>query len=70
MKPTHLIAVLATSTCLTSAAMADTLTRYSERGGDYVRTLKQMMRANDLPQLERARLRNDRRPIVIVNSSS
>ncbi|SFL67370.1 PhoX family protein [Shimia aestuarii] len=27
MKPTHLIAVLATSTCLTSAAMADTLTR-------------------------------------------
>lgn len=50
--------------------LADTLTRYSERGGDYVRTLKQMMRANGLPGLDTARLRNDHRPILIVNPES
>jgi Bax protein len=37
-------------------AMAETLTRYSERGTDYVKTLQSLMRANRLADFDKARL--------------
>ena len=41
-------------------ALAGELTRYSERGAAYVKTLRRIMRANELSTLDRARLHEDR----------
>jgi len=41
---------------VTGHAMAETLTRYSERGTDYVKTLQSLMRANRLADFDKARL--------------
>ena len=41
---------------VTGHAMAETLTRYSERGADYVKTLQSLMRANRLADFDKARL--------------
>ena len=40
-------------------ALAGTLSRYSERGGEYIKTIRLIMRANDLETLDDARLRGD-----------
>ena len=40
-------------------ALAETLSRYSERGADYIYTIRLIMRANDLRLLDDARLRGD-----------
>ncbi len=45
---------------LDGRALAGTLLRYSERGEKYVRSLRTIMDANDLPDLDRARLANKR----------
>ncbi len=45
--------------------LAETLRSYSERGGDYVRTLQQIIRVNKLTQAEHAYLKN-MEPIWLV----
>lgn len=41
-------------------ALADTLTAYSEKGDDYVRLVRQVMRTNNLTALDKARLAPER----------
>ncbi len=49
---------------ITGLALADTLTRYSERGQAYVDTLKGIIRHNELDIADRARLRDE--PLVLI----
>lgn len=44
------------NTAIGGLALAGTLLRYSERGADYVRTIKTIIRANDLDHFDNARL--------------
>ena len=48
----------------TGAELADTLTKYSEKGAAYVKTLKGIMRANDLDIADKAVLRDD--PVIAI----
>ncbi len=47
--------------------LADTLVRYSERGADYVRTLKIIIGANNLEQFDKARLSDGAAPPRLVS---
>lgn len=55
----------ATGELATGWELARTLTSYSERGEDYVRTLHAIMRANDLEAVDEAYLR-DMEPITLI----
>ena len=50
---------------LTSLALADGLTSYSERGQDYVDTLKGIIRVNNLQVADRAALRDEPRRFLV-----
>ena len=43
-------------TVIDGLALVGTMLRYSERGADYVRTIKIIIRANELDQFDQARL--------------
>jgi Bax protein len=49
---------------ITGLVLADTLTRYSERGQAYVDTLKGIIRHNELNIADRVRLRDE--PLVLI----
>lgn len=53
---------LRTNAEFNSLRLAEALTAYSERGRDYVETIKSIIRVNDLRQLDDARLSNDTIP--------
>lgn len=46
------------------AALADMLTKYSEKGAEYVKTLKGIMKANDLAIADTATLRDE--PVIVI----
>ena len=47
-------------TMIDGLTLAGTMSRYSERGADYVRTIKIIIRTNELGQFDKARLGTDR----------
>jgi uncharacterized FlgJ-related protein len=53
---------------VTGQALAETLTTYSERGEEYVKTLTGMMRVNELHAADDARLRPEK-PILIIDAA-
>jgi Bax protein len=52
---------------VTGMALAETLTHYSERGEEYVKTLTGMMRVNELYAADQAALRQEE-PVLIVDA--
>ncbi|MDB4324803.1 glucosaminidase domain-containing protein [bacterium] len=55
---------------ITGLALTSTLTKYSERGEEYVQTLNSIITHNRLPPTDEAYLRDDFTPVVLIPASS